>query len=301
LKIPPQVRLLRLALVPTAIADVVTGAAYASTSMPLLRTIGACLAGACFYMGGMVLNDLADRDRDVYLAPDRPLVRHPRLASQAWGMVLALFVVGLLFASVSRVPLYGAIVAALAVLYDLGAKKKFPADAITLGGARAANLAMGIGVAGGALDWGAWTLVFGYGLYIAGVTAASRTEDFKESRRRRRWLAISVVPMLVGCGALSSLSQPGGGITLFLIPAVALVVALLHALKDGSPAASKRFVLRCLLCIFLLHGVLLWTTGHAIAVGVITALAAASIYLLRVMRTDGAEAAAATNSSKLEA
>ena len=222
MKIPPQLRLLRLALVPTAVADVVTGAAYASASTPVLRTIGACLAGSCFYMGGMVLNDLADRTRDAYLDPDRPLVRHPGLASQAWGMVLALVALGLLLASISGVPLYGAVVAALAVAYDLGAKKTFPADALTLGGARAANLAMGIGVAGGALDWGAWTLIMGYGVYIAGVTGASRTEDFKERGRRRQWLAVSTLPMLVGCGAMSSLAEPGGGITLFLLPGVAI-------------------------------------------------------------------------------
>jgi len=285
LKIPPQVRLLRLALVPTAIADVVTGAAYAGDA-PLLRTIGACIAGSCFYMGGMVLNDLADRNRDVYLDPERPLVKYPGLASQAWGMVLLLFAVGLLLASLSGVPLFGAIVAAFAVLYDLGAKKKFPADAITMGGARAANIAMGLAVAGGRLDWGAWTLIIGYGVFIAGVTGASRTEDFKETRRRREWLAVSIVPMLVACGALSSLAHPGGGITLFLLPAAALVVALLRALKVGTSESTKRFVLHCLLCIFLLHGVLLWTTHHLIAAAIVAALAACSIYLLRALKPE---------------
>jgi len=285
LKIPPQIRLLRLALVPTAIADVVTGAAYAG-DVSVLRTIGACIASACFYMGGMVLNDLADRNRDVYLDPERPLVKYPGLASQAWGMVLVLFTAGLLLASVSGVPLFGAIVAAFAVLYDLGAKKTFPADALTMGGARAANMAMGIAVGGGALNWGAWTLIIGYGVFIAGVTGASRTEDFKEVRRRREWLAISILPMLVACGALSSLAQPGGGITLFLLPAVVLIVALLRALKVGTSAATKKFVLHCLLCIFLLHGVLLWSTHHWIAAAIVVALAVSSIYLLRILKPE---------------
>jgi len=248
--------------------------------------LAACLAGACFYMGGMVLNDLADRNRDVYLDPDRPLVQHPGLASQAWGMVLLLFAGGLLLASVAGVPLIGAIVAAFAVIYDLGAKKTFPADAVTLGGARSANLAMGIAVAGGALDWSAWTLIIGYGVYIAGVTGASRTEDFKERTRRRQWLSVSVLPMLVGCGAMSSLAHPGGRITLFLLPAAALVVALLYALKSGTRESARGFVLRSLLCIFLLHGVLLWTTDHLLGASIVAALAGASLYLLRLMKPE---------------
>lgn len=284
MKIHPLIRLLRPALVPTAIADVVTGAAYASGDAPLLRTIAACVAGSCFYMGGMVLNDLADRDKDAYLDPDRPLVRNPGIASQAWGLVLVLFMIGLAAAMLAGVPLIGAAVAACAVLYDLGAKKTFPADAVTLGAARGANLALGIGVAGGAWNTGAWTLIIGYAIYIAAITGASRAEDFKDSGARRKWLGISLLPLLVGCGAMASLAEPGGGMTLFLLPAIAIIVALLHALKDASRESTKRFVLRCLLCIFLLHIALLWSTGHLVATGIVVALAAASIYLLRVMK-----------------
>ncbi|MHC4955885.1 MAG: UbiA family prenyltransferase [Planctomycetota bacterium] len=284
MKIPPQVRLLRPALVPTAIADVVTGAAWASGDAPVLKTALAAMAGACIYMGGMVLNDLADRDKDVYLAPDRPLVRHPGLASQAWGMVLVLFTAGILLAIWAGVPLLGAMLAGLAVLYDVGAKKTFPADALTLGGARAANMAMGVGVAGGPWDFNTWTLLLGYGLYIAAITAISRTEDFKDGGLRRKWLAAALAPLLIACGAMSSLAEPGGGITLFLVPSLALAVAVLHAMKDGTGDAAKRLVLRCLLCIFLLQGVLLWSTDHFVAASIIAALGALSIYLLRAMR-----------------
>ena len=286
MKIPPLIRLLRPALVPTAIADVVTGAAYAAGDAPVLRTIAACAAGSFIYMGGMVLNDLADRDKDAYLDPGRPLVQHPALASQAWGLVLALFMLGLVCAMAAGVPLLGAIVAACAVIYDLGAKKTFPADALTLGAARGANLAMGIGVAGGPWDTGVWTLVIGYAVFIGGVTAASRAEDIKDTGARRKWLGASLVPLLVGCGAMASLSEPGGGITLFLLPGLALVAALLHAVKDGSREGTKRFVLRSLLCIFLLHGALLWTTQHLVATGIVAALAALSIYLLRLLKPE---------------
>ena len=127
-------------------------------------------------------------------------------------------------------------------------------------------------------------MILGYSVFIAGVTGASRTEDFKETKRRRQWLSVAVLPMLVGCGAMSSLAEPGGGITVFLIPAVAVLIMLLHALKDGSREASKGFVLRGLLCIFLLHGALLWATNHPLALAIVVALAASSIYLLRMMK-----------------
>ncbi len=86
MKLAALVRLLRPALVPTAIADVVAGYAFCGGGA-FFGLLAACGASACFYMGGMVLNDLADRERDAYLNPNRTLVQHPGLASQAWGMV----------------------------------------------------------------------------------------------------------------------------------------------------------------------------------------------------------------------
>jgi len=277
-RLPALIRLLRPALVPTAVADVVAGYVWAGGGA-FGQLLAAAAGSACLYMGGMVLNDLADRERDAYLAPDRPLVQHPGLASQAWGLVLLLFLGGLGLTLLGGVAIYGAAVAALAIAYDLGAKKKFPADALTLGAARGVNLAMGCALAGAAWDANLWTLALGYGAYIAGVTAASRTEDFKDDGRRRKTIALATVPMVLGLGALASLGRNA----IYLLPGLGILVLLLHALRRGDRRGAKTFVLFSLLGIYLVHASLLWSTGHVLTAGLMLALLAASIYLLRAL------------------
>jgi 4-hydroxybenzoate polyprenyltransferase len=279
LRFTALLRLLRPALVPTAVADVVAGYVFGGGGA-LGRLLAACGASACFYMGGMVLNDLADRERDAYLAPDRPLVQYPGLAPQAWGLVLVLFLLGLVLGLVAKVALLGAVVAALAIAYDLVAKKHFPADVLTMGAVRAANLGLGVAIAGAAWGPNAWTLLLGYGAYIAGVTLASRTEDYKDDGKRRKTLALAALPMLIGLGALASLEYDA----IYFLPGLGVVALLLHALRVGSRDGARTFVLYALLGIPLLHACLLWSSGHVLGVGVMAALLAASIYLLRLLR-----------------
>jgi 4-hydroxybenzoate polyprenyltransferase len=279
LKLAALLRLLRPALVPTAVADVIAGYVFGGGDA-FGRMLAACGASACFYTGGMVLNDLADRERDAYLNPERPLVQHPGLAPQAWGLVLVLFLLGLLLSMAAKVALLGAVVAALAIAYDLVAKKKFPADALTMGAVRAANLGMGFAIA--EVEWGpnAWTLLLGYGAYIAGVTIASRTEDFKEDGRRRKGLALAALPMLIGLGALASLAYDA----IYFLPGLGVVVLLLHALRVGTKQGARTFVLYALLGIPAVHACLLWSNGYYLGLGVMAALLATSIYLLRLLR-----------------
>ena len=279
MKLAALVRLLRPALVPTAIADVVAGYAFCGGGA-FFGLLAACGASACFYMGGMVLNDLADRERDAYLNPNRTLVQHPGLASQAWGMVLILFMAGLGLSLLANVALVGATVAALAILYDLAAKKKFPADAIVMGATRGANLAMGVAVCGGAWDAGTWTLLFAYAAYIAGVTGASRTEDLESDVARRKGLALAALPMLLGIAGLSSLSMN----PVYFVPGIGVIVLLLHALRVGSKAGAKTFVLYSLFGIYVLHACLLWSHGRLLAVGLMAGGLALSIYLLKLLR-----------------
>ena len=57
------VQMLRPALAPTAAADVLAGAAFAGGADAAALTLA--LAGSvCLYAGGMVENDLCDRERD---------------------------------------------------------------------------------------------------------------------------------------------------------------------------------------------------------------------------------------------
>jgi 4-hydroxybenzoate polyprenyltransferase len=279
LKLAALLRLLRPALVPTAIADVIAGYAFAGGGA-FFRMLAACAASACFYMGGMVLNDLADRERDAYLNPDRPLVQHPGFASQAWGMVLVLFLAGLGLSLLANVALVGATVAALAIIYDLAAKKQFPADALVMGATRGANLAMGVAIAGTAWGTDTWTFLLSYAAYIAGVTGASRTEDFKSDASRRKGLALAALPMLLGIAGLSSIELN----PIYFVPGIGVLVLLAHAVRVGSKRGAQTFVLYSLLGIYVIHGCLLWSLGRLLSVALMAGLLALSIYLLRLLR-----------------
>lgn len=274
---------MRPALVPTAVADVLTGAIYGGGA-PFLPILGACAGSACIYMGAMVLNDLADRDKDAYLNPHRPLVLHPRLSAAAWAAVLILFLLGLFFTAWAGIGTVGAIVAGLAILYNLLASKRFPADVITMGAARAANLSMGLVLAGfiiGSAD--GISLLLGYGAYIGGITAASRTEDFKSDRARRKGVAFATIPMVIGIGAIASLAPDAGAASLFLLPLGPILVLLLLCLKSGDKPSVKRFVKYSLLGIYVIHACLLWSRTYHISAGVMVALAVFSIWLMRVL------------------
>ncbi|HQR41690.1 MAG TPA: UbiA family prenyltransferase, partial [Gemmatales bacterium] len=70
-------QLIRLPNVFTAPADVIAGAALAgltlsssSTNIEILLT---CLASACAYAAGMIMNDLVDYQVDAHERPERPL------------------------------------------------------------------------------------------------------------------------------------------------------------------------------------------------------------------------------------
>ena len=170
MRVPALVRLLRPALAPTAAADVFAGAAFlggASTGSLAMAVAGS----VCIYTGGMAQNDLCDRERDVALHPDRPLVVEPRLVKPTYLLVTILYVAGVAISGA----LWAALAAAvLANAYNLGLKQRFPFDAIALGGARAANLFIGFSIAAEPVTGGAWVYAVGYFFWIAAITTSSR-------------------------------------------------------------------------------------------------------------------------------
>jgi 4-hydroxybenzoate polyprenyltransferase len=270
----------RPALAPTAAADVLAGAAFAGGA-PLGPLLGATFSSVCLYAAGMGLNDLRDRRRDATLHPGRPLVARPDLVPHARVLVAALLVAGLGAAAAAGVLLPALAVAALAALYDLWLKEHFPWDALALGSARAANLAIGLSVARG---WDT-TYVLAYLLYVGGVTVASRAEDLEPASRRRRMLALSLPPVLLAHGGLASLASRWAAL---LVPLALVAASLAVALLAATRRAVMRHVLVCLLAIFALHAAVLGGSGRAAAIVPVAACAAASLLLLAVQSRSGA-------------
>ena len=290
MRIPPLIQLFRPALAPTAAADVVAGAAFAGSlghGAPLTGIIAAAAGSACLYASGMGLNDFVDRERDAQLHPQRPLVRHPELSRFALPLIALLAAAGIALCSAAGTLWPAGAVLGLATAYNLGAKKSFPADALVLGSARAANPWIGFSVAGAPFSSQTFTYAFAYLLYVGGVTIASRAEEIDPPRRRRRRLALALLPMAIALGGFFSVG--GGHLSwLFALPGVLLVALAGHAILDGSRPGALRFVLNSLLAIFLLHGTLLATRGRWLALVAIGCLAVVSFVLLGRSRKQAA-------------
>ncbi|MDH3591204.1 MAG: UbiA family prenyltransferase, partial [Planctomycetota bacterium] len=134
----PLIRILRPALAPTAAADVLAAAAICGGA-PLERLLLGAGASLCLYMGGMAQNDLADLERDKALHPDRPLPSQPSLVPKARVLVFVLFAAGLGLGGAAGAFWPAVVVATFASAYNLGLKQIFPADVLSMGGARGAN------------------------------------------------------------------------------------------------------------------------------------------------------------------
>lgn len=278
---PPLLRLLRPALAPTAAADVVAAAAIAGGA-PLLDVCAAAVGSACLYGAGMIQNDLNDRERDATLHAERPLIVDPRLARTAFLLMLMLFAVGIALAAKAGAWFPALLVVVLTTAYNGGLKTTFPADALTLGAARAANLGIGLSIAGSGIDV---TYLLGYLLFIGGITASSRAEDREPPPTRRLILLLALLPMALALGAFLSLAKEAH--ILFVVPGVVLVALFLRAFLAGTRAATMRYILHLLLTIFLIHATCLWTQGHPVALIPIAALAAASVVLLKAAKGTG--------------
>ncbi len=277
--LPPLLRLARPALAPTAVADVLAGAAFAAHGRPL-PIAAAAAASLCLYAGGMVLNDLCDRGIDRVREPDRPLVADPSLVPKARLLAAALFVAGLVLGAVAGLFLHALVVAVLAAAYDTGLKRTFPADALAMGSARAANLSLGLAAGGYGLATPALLYAAGYLVYIGAVTGASRAEDLAPTPTLRLALCFSGLALLPAYGLLAAAAGPWS-----LLPAPLHLLALALAIREGTRLGAKKLVFRSLLLVYGVHGAVLLGAGRTEGLAAVAACAAATFFTLAVRRS----------------
>ncbi|HEX5136830.1 MAG TPA: UbiA family prenyltransferase [Planctomycetota bacterium] len=277
--LPPLLRIARPALAPTAAADILAGAAFAGGGPPL-RVAAAAGAAVCIYMGGMVLNDLCDLAIDREREPLRPLVKDPGLVPRARALAAALFVAGLALGAVAGLFLHALVVAVVAAAYDLGLKRTFPADALAMGGARAANLSMGLAAGGYGAPMPALAYAAGYLVFIGAVSGASRAEDMEPRETRRLALCFAGVALLAGYGALAFAAGP-----LALLPVPLHLIALVAAIRAGTRPAAKALVFRSLLLIYGVHAAVLAGAGETGGLAALAACAAATFFILAPARS----------------
>lgn len=192
-------RLLRLALLPTALADVAAGIVLAAGVWPAGGApLALLLASACVYHGALALNDWADRAGDARTRPERPIpcgAISPRAALAAALGLLAAGVAtafGAAAAAGTAPALLGAVslstAALLALAYDLGPRGPRLGPAL-IAGCRAANLGAGILFGAGAaasprppaeLAALGVAAAGAYGVYLFHVSRLGRLEDAED-------------------------------------------------------------------------------------------------------------------------
>jgi 4-hydroxybenzoate polyprenyltransferase len=251
-------QLLRPANVATALADVLAGFAIAGLGnracLPWLL-----LATAALYAGGIVLNDVFDREIDRLERPERPIPsgRIPVAHAAALGAGLLALGVAAAAAANTTALMVALAIAACVLLYDAWGKRHAPVAALNMAMCRALNLLLGVAAVPAALA-DAWPIAAVPLLYIYAVTAISRGEVHGGSSRA----ATSALTIMLASLAGLLLIVAGAGNR--AIPALILVAALawrvvpafLAARRQPQPATIRAAVKRGVLSLVLLDAAL---------------------------------------------
>jgi 4-hydroxybenzoate polyprenyltransferase len=209
----PYVELLRPANVATALADVLAGYGIAGlgnhAALPFLL-----VATACLYAGGVVLNDVFDRDLDRVERPERPIPSgRVTLRAAAW-LGTSLLLAGIVSASLVN-PTAGLMALAIAsavVLYDAWGKRQGLLGPLNMGLCRGLNLLLGVTAVPAAVAGAAWLALLPI-TYIVAVTALSRGEVHGGRREVGGFALVSLSLVLIALALLSigRASAPGVG------------------------------------------------------------------------------------------
>ena len=178
-------RLLRLSLLPSALADVAGGVVLGNLGHWPVGAGPWWLLGssACVYHGAMALNDWRDREHDRATRPTRPIPSGAVPAGTALTLALLLLGFGPLLAlqHSREAALWSLGLSLLAASYDLVGRGPLLGP-LLLAACRAGNLGLGLFLGSGELGGGAPTRLLLaplalYGLYVLRVSQLGRLED----------------------------------------------------------------------------------------------------------------------------
>lgn len=199
-KLTAYLQLARISNLPTVFSNVLVGAALAAGAGPLhwAMVVLATVVTSLFYVGGMALNDLVDRDIDAVERPQRPIPSGALSVKDATRFTFICFGAGLIltfvFAPWARhfaLALLSAIVS-----YDL-LHKRWNASLVFMGLCRTLVYALAAAFSSTAHtrpDTMIGVVVLGtlLALYIIGLTVVAQKEA-RGSFGFRRWLAAAMI------------------------------------------------------------------------------------------------------------
>ncbi len=264
-------QLMRLPNIFTAMADVAMGFFFVMGDTDLSDWWALALllaASSMLYVGGVVLNDVVDRELDAVERPHRPLPSGRvtlraacvfggflLLAGTAFGWMAALAIGKILPGAVASLLL------ACILLYN-GLLKTTVLGPATMGGCRMLNVLLGMSVTGGSFAAENWLVAGGIGVYIAGVTWFSRTEAV---RSKRAILAAATTVMMLGIAMIACVpwsnserilpiirAQPSGWLLLILLMGVMIGWRCVAAIAKPDSAWVQRAVAHAVLSLIML-------------------------------------------------
>jgi 4-hydroxybenzoate polyprenyltransferase len=272
---------MRFPAVFTALADIFLGFLLTHVDFGSPDFVALLGSSSGLYLGGMVFNDLFDRELDARERPGRPIPSGSISPRAAAILGSALVLLGLVCAtSVGTQALeVSVILLALILAYD-GFLKKTPLGPVAMGGCRFLNVMLGASAAEN-LVWSNPQLVvaLAMGVYVAGVTWFARKESDRSARSQL--VAAAATSHAGVAGLIASMwtirksdSQPAW----LAIAAIACVIAwidirLLAAMRDPTPRNVQAAVKRMLLAIVLLDATMVFfCTGSPMLAACVAAL-----------------------------
>jgi 4-hydroxybenzoate polyprenyltransferase len=275
-------QLMRFPAVCTALADICLGFMLTHGDLSSPGRFAALLGSSSgLYLGGMVFNDLFDRDLDARERPGRP-IPSGRVSPRAAAILgSGLVILGLICATLVSLPAIEVSVslAILILAYD-GFFKKTPLGPVAMGGCRFLNIMLGASAAE-SLVWSNPQLVvaIAMGVYVAGVTWFARQESERSARPQLVAAATTSHLGVVGLIAIISMIGPSDSQFAWLsLAAVGCVTAwidvrLFAAMREPTPRNVQAAVKRMLLAIVLLDATMVfWGTGSPILAACVAAL-----------------------------
>jgi 4-hydroxybenzoate polyprenyltransferase len=276
--------LLRPANVVTALGDVLAGFAVAGLRHPE-RLPWLLLSSCCLYAGGVVLNDVFDRDLDRVERPERP-IPSGRVSTRGAARLGAGLLVAGVAAALMATPAAGAValaIAAAVLIYDAWGKRHAPIAPLNMAVCRALNLMLGVAAVPAALA-GAWPVAAVPLLYIYAITVLSRGEVHGGSSRATS-SALIILVASIGALVLVIVRVPDRA-----VPALVLAAALtwrvvppfVTARRHPTPGAIRTAVKRGILSLVLVDAAIAATFAGPVFAAVILATGLVAGWLARM-------------------
>jgi 4-hydroxybenzoate polyprenyltransferase len=280
----PYIELIRPANVVTALTDVLAGYAVAGlgnhTALPWLLASTAGL-----YAGGVVLNDVFDRDLDRVERPERPIPSGRVTARAAATFGGGLLAVGVLTAAIAG-PIAGmlaGLISGFVLLYDAWGKRQGVFGPLNMGICRGLNLLLGAAAVPAALASN-WHLAFLPLLYITAVTALSRGEVHGGRPTIAAFALISLSLVLIGLLVLA-LTHPvpsWAGALVTLVLGWRVLPVFWTAYRDPVPARIRQAIRTGVLSLVLLDAAIAATYAGALYALVVLATGLGAAWLARI-------------------